>query len=214
MRLITTLKYLLVEEMKSIMDDWRINTKLFDTVYGVPISEDDITGDVLYLFVGFSKNEEYMEYSYSFMLIDKNNVPKTKYLLTRNEVKPFLPKEKSLIFPLIKELTRKLLNTMLPEKILRRTIEPNTELNLRRYDEITDIMVNEYGYILTHKKETDSQVVWVLTKNNLNEENLDMEDNYEIVYNTTLSDRLNKQWAWIPEQIRKDALNKKNGTNH
>ncbi len=193
--------------MKSIIDNWEKNTKLYDMVYGVPISEDDVTGDVLYLFVGFTPNGEFMEYSYSFMLLDVDNNPKTNYMTTRDRVKPFLPSNKSLIFPLIKELTRKLLNKMLPEKILRRTVEFNNEFTLKRYDEITNIMVNEYGYSLTLKKDEDSTITWILTRTQINESNFDMETEYKIIYNTTLSERLDKHLAWIPEQIKRDRFN-------
>ncbi len=207
MKNLNIIKTLIMEEMKSIIDNWEKNTKLYDMVYGVPISEDDVTGDVLYLFVGFTPNGEFMEYSYSFMLLDVDNNPKTNYMTTRDRVKPFLPSNKSLIFPLIKELTRKLLNKMLPEKILRRTVEFNNEFTLKRYDEITNIMVNEYGYSLTLKKDEDSTITWILTRTQINESNFDMETEYKIIYNTTLSERLDKHLAWIPEQIKRDRFN-------
>lgn len=55
-------------------------------------------------------------------------------------------KNKKQIFPIIKMMTRELMDQQLPQNIIRKTVEPVTGDSLKRYQEIINIMVNEYGY--------------------------------------------------------------------
>jgi hypothetical protein len=67
---------------------------------------------------------------------------------------------------------------MLPEKIYNQIITKNQS---KRYEEITKIMINEYGYSI---KETyidkEGLTVWRLVKTIQTENNFNMEETYEI----------------------------------
>ena len=191
MKLLNIVKILLVEEMISTLKDWEKNIKYYGNLYGIPVSINEENNDILYLFVGFTDRIQYMEYSYSFMLFDKNLNPKTDFLVKRDEVKDYLPlTEKSLIFPIIKKMTRKLLTTVLPDKIVRKTIEPINDNHLKRYDEITNIMVDEFGYKLISKTANGDLFNWVLVRERINDSNKDLNEKYEFSYETTLSERI------------------------
>jgi hypothetical protein len=70
---------------------------------------------------------------------------------------------------------------MIPEEIYRRTVEPLTGDSLERYNRITNIMINEYGYTLD-KTYTDDNgcTIWILTKKNQTDNNKEMNETYEI----------------------------------
>ena len=83
-------------------------------------------------------------------------------------------------------MTRKLLDKHLPDEIVRKTSEPLSGDSLKRYEEITNIMVNEYGYHLKSKtKDEFGCTKWVLSRTNISENNKDMKDNYEIKHEYT-----------------------------
>ena len=52
-----------------------------------------------------------------------------------------------------KDLTRELMDSYLPQNILRKTVEPLSGDSLKRYDEITNIMVKEFNYSLISRTE-------------------------------------------------------------
>jgi hypothetical protein len=89
------------------------------------------------------------------------------------------------------DLTRKLMDDELPQNIFRKTVEPVDGDSLKRYEEITNIMVNEYGYIVTSiDKDKWGYTTWRLTKNNVNDKNKDMNESYEITHSYTIQESL------------------------
>lgn len=185
--------------MLSLIDKWRENSNLIKdkdtTAITTLISKDSENGDKLWLFVAFKNFKNVSEYSYSFLLTDINDQPLvSNYLIKRNEVLPYLPvdiKNKKQIFPIIKNMTRELMDKQLPKNIIRSTAEPIEGDSLKRYEEITDIMVNEYGYRLVEKKEDDwGYTTWKLSRDGINENNKDMKEHYEIVHCYSIQEKL------------------------
>jgi hypothetical protein len=87
--------------------------------------------------------------------------------------------------------TRKLMDEELPQNIFRKTVEPIDGDSLKRYEEITNIMVNEYGYkLIEHSKDKWGYSYWKLTKENLTNENKNMDEFYEITHSYTLDEIL------------------------
>jgi hypothetical protein len=206
----------LTESMESKISDWKNNISDFGKVLGVLISEDNETKNKLYLFVGFTpmtgKLANYYEYSYSFMLLDKNDKPITNYLTSRKEVKQYLPKDligNRSIFPIIKIITRKLLdNNMSIENIFRKTEEKLSGDSLKRYEEITNIMINEYGYKLIQEGDTDFGThYWKLSKHQNTENNTEMKEEY-IIENFPTWEDTQQAWQQLTPMIIA-GLNKK-----
>jgi hypothetical protein len=165
------IKQILKEDMISKIDDWEQNLNdmgegdLFSTL----ISVDDENGDKLYLFVGFKTTRgDIVEYSYSFILVDKDNKPLSGYEVDRSIVRKFLPRDlvgKGDILPIIKSITRKLLDNTLPIEIHRRTSEKLKDSSLKRYEVITNIMVTEYGYeLIKTYVDDEGYTIWVLKR--------------------------------------------------
>jgi hypothetical protein len=151
--MIGTIKNILKEEMLSQLGDWEKNLSILKNgeILTTLVSRDDENGDKLYLFVGFTTNNNITEFSYSFMLVDKNNKPLSGYETEKTVVRKLLPKDivgKKQIIPVIGDMVRKLLDNVLPLEIYRKTTEKLSDDSLKRYEIITDIMVNEYGYEL------------------------------------------------------------------
>lgn len=205
------IRQLLREKMHSFIDKWQTNVSLIkedkSTVITTLIAKDDETDHRLFLFVGFKHFPNISEYSYSFILLDHENNPLSGYLTTRTEVSPFLPndiKNKKQIFPIILKMTRALMNTELPENIFRKTVEPIDGDSLKRYEEITNIMVNEYGYILTSKEQTkDGRTIWYLTKDSGTENNKAMNESYEITHEYPSQERLKDTFDCILPKLKK-----------
>lgn len=84
---------------------------------------------------------------------------------------------------LIKQLLREamLLDKELPQTIVRQTSEPLSGDSLKRYEEITKIMVNEYGYtLIDESKDGFGGTRWVLSKTDVKDNNQDLEETYNI----------------------------------
>jgi len=173
--------------MISQLDNWKENFSRPDkNIVATLISKDNENNDKLYVFVGFRDFKDMSEYSYSFMLMDSQDKPKTSYMTERDEVSKFIPndiKNKKQIFPIIKNMTRELLDSYLPQNISRRTVEPVDGDSLKRYEEITNIMINEYGYKLVDKTVDEFNYTrWKLTRNEITDNNKDMKESYEIIH--------------------------------
>jgi hypothetical protein len=181
---------MLREEMLSYINNWKENIVDYGGVLSTLIIKDDETGDKLYLFVGFYQADGLSNYSYSFMLLDKDDNPKTGYMTNRGEVKKYLPqniKNNKLILPIIMDMTRQLMDKQLPDIIIRRTVEPLSGDSLKRYEEITNIMVNEYGYHLDSvEKNRSGETIWRLSKEESNKDNETMDETYEIIHSYTI----------------------------
>jgi hypothetical protein len=199
------IKKLLKEVMTSELYNWKDNINIFNNdntfVITTLISKDYKSNNKFYLFVGLTKDELFSEYSYCFMLLDGKNNPITDYITKKSEVTKYLPEEiknKKLIFPIIKDMTRKLMDSYLPQNIFRKTIEPIQGDSLIRYEEITNIMVNEYGYKLTEKS-TDNfgYTIWKLNRNKINDNNKDMNESYVITHVYSSDELHKKMFDWV-----------------
>lgn len=193
------IKKLLREEMVSMIGAFEPNTNTIKqgsvTAITTLISKDNENGNKFWLFVVFNDFKDITEYSYSFMLTDKNDdAIINDYLTTRSEVAPYIPndiKNKKQIFPIIKTMTRELLDSYLPQNIFRKTVEPVDGDSLIRYEEITNIMVDEYGYTLKSKEETrDGRTIWYLSRGEVNDDNKEMNESYEIIHEYSLQEKM------------------------
>jgi len=102
------IKKLLREIIENKIDNWENNISDFGKILCTKIWVDDETGDKFYLFVGFNNYGRMESYSYSFMLLDINNKPKTEYMTEKDEVSRYIPKDiknKRQIFPIVEGLT-------------------------------------------------------------------------------------------------------------
>ena len=88
-------------------------------------------------------------------------------------------------------MTRELLDSYLPQNIFRKTVEPVDGDSLIRYEEITNIMVDEYGYTLESKEETrDGRTIWYLSRGEVNDDNKEMNESYEIIHEYSLQEKM------------------------
>jgi len=193
------IKKLLREEMVSMIGAFKPNTNTIKqgsvTAITTLISKDNENGNKFWLFVVFNDFKDITEYSYSFMLTDKNDdAIINDYLTTRSEVATYIPndiKNKKQIFPIIKTMTRELLDSYLPQNIFRKTVEPVDGDSLIRYEEITNIMVDEYGYTLESKEETrDGRTIWYLSRGEVTDDNKQMNESYEIIHEYSLQEKM------------------------
>ncbi len=196
------IKQLLRETMLSNIDNWRDNLSDYGAILSTLISKDDESGEKLYLFVGFNEVDGQINYSYSFMLIDEeNNALFKNYVTNRSVVAPYIPqdiKNKRQIFPLIMDMTRMLLDKELPQIIVRQTSEPLSGDSLKRYEEITQIMVNEYGYtVIEESKDKFGGTRWVLSKTEVKDNNQDLEETYNISHSYTKDEIAQKVFGGI-----------------
>ncbi len=212
MKLLKIIKLIIKEEMISIIDDWERTLSYHDNVLSTAICEDNETGDSLYLFVGFTLYNNIHSFSYSFMVFDKEQTNKTGFLNKRDEVSPYIPTTLKAIphqiFSIIKQMTRKLLDMNLPDKIIRETVEPLSGDSLIRYQEITDIMVNEYGYELISETKDDFGITkWVLKQKDKNNLNNDMNEIYELIHKYSLSELQYKAWSPFFKDLKRPNQN-------
>lgn len=211
------IKKILHEVMESKINEWKNNISDFGKGLAALISEDNETGDKLYLFVGFTPMvgnlSDYLEYSYSFMVLDKNDKPITGYLTTRKQVRQYLPKEligSRSIFPIIQEITRNLLtNNMSIEKIFRKAEETIQGNSVKRYDEITKIMVDEYGYKIIEQNDTNAGTrYWKLSKNQNTDNNKEMNESYDL-FDIPTADDTRRAWEQLTPMILAGLKKKK-----
>jgi len=187
------IRRLLREAMVSKITDWKCDINHVGehgNQLSTLICKDDENGNKFYLFVGFEDIGGNINYSYSFLLVDEHNTPITKdYIVNREEVAKYLPNEiknKKLITPIIEMMTRKLLDKQLPDIIVRETAEPLQNDSLKRYDMITNIMVNEYGYnLIERSKNQFGGTKWVLSKQEITDNNKNMDETYIIEHEYT-----------------------------
>lgn len=161
------------------------------------ISEDDETGDKLLLIVSLTPMDGYNEFIYGFMLYDHNFKQKSDFITKRSTVKKHLPNDligTQQIFPIIIKLTRKLLDKMLPKKIIRRTDEIlTTTHSLQRYEAITNVLL-EYDYKIADHKIVSGVNYWTFVREQVTDKNNDLLESYVIddipVFDTKLQDYL------------------------
>jgi len=93
---------------------------------------------------------------------------------------------------------------MIPQEIYRRTVEPLTGDSLERYNRITKIMVDEYGYILTETYiDEHGCTVWKLIKNEDTDNNKEMSESYEIGGIPTGQQLLKDTFDWVLPKLPK-----------
>ena len=194
--------------MISQLNNWETNLFYENGVITTLVSKDEETGEYFRVFVGFNKEDDKIWYSYSFLLTDKDNKPKTNGFLTkREEINKHLPndiKNKKLIFPIIEAMTRKLLDKQLPNEINRQTSEQLDGDSLKRYEIITNIMVNEYGYKLIEKKKDEfGYTHWKLSRLENMDKNKDMKETYNITHRYTDEERAQRAFGWILAKLPK-----------
>jgi len=91
---------------------------------------------------------------------------------------------------------------MLPQNILMQTAEPISGDSLIRYQQLIDIMVNEYGYTLTNTEKTQfGTTVWNLTRQEINDDNKELNENYLIKHQYTLQESVDKFYLPILSNI-------------
>lgn len=219
------IRKILKEYMEGKITEWKHNISELNGALTTLISEDNETGEKLYLFVGLNQMlgnySEYYEYSYSFMLFNSENQPLTEFLTTRNRVKKYLPKELTgtrNIFPIIMELTRMLLRkNMNINNIFIKTEEILSGDSLQRYTEITKIMTDEFGFTVIEEGNNNFGLYyWKLSKNQPINENNQIKKDPFLTYSSK-----DTQAAWnkkLPEIIaalqKKDKEKKNNETNN
>jgi hypothetical protein len=103
-------------------------------------------------------------------------------------------------------MERKLI-TSIPNKILN-GFDYNS---LIRYDQITDIMVNEYGYKLIKTGYHVGRKYWILERDTINENNSEMGSFYYLGGYESHRDMLNKTFGPIVKHLQetKNQLNVK-----
>lgn len=176
-------EYLLKEEMVPYTQNYEKNISVFENTIVTLISKDNENNNKLYLFVGFQDvGNNLTEYYYSFRLYN-DSTPISDFMNKRSEVSKYIPsiiKNKKIIFPIITDMTKRLLNNKLPERILRKTSEIlDNDNSLKRYEIIGNILVNDYGYILEKSYEEHGIKYWLYKKSDLNSNN-SMDENYLI----------------------------------
>ena len=202
------IRTILHEYIESKIGEWQENISDFGDVFATPIAVNSENGERLYLFVGLSDsktNPEYKEFSYSFVRYGKDNVQIGDFMTNRTEVKQYLPKEilgQRQILPIIYNLTRKLLNKMLPDKIIRQTEERLSGTSLNRYEEITKIMVNEYGYEVIDSGVSYGNNYWKLSRKTLNEHNKNMDNLYVVGIHRTVQQIAYDTFAWAVPLVK------------
>jgi len=109
-------------------------------------------------------------------------------------------------------MTRFLLNNHLPDTIYRRTYEIINSDSMNRYEEITNIMVDEFGYVVTKEEvDQDGYKTWELKRESINEINSDLNDIYYITNKKTFVEDIRKHLNNIPKEYYIKAI--KNGDN-
>jgi hypothetical protein len=200
---------ILLEEIESHLHEWRKNLQWFNNYYSTAIYSDNETGNILYLLVGFTdstQNTNYKEFAYSFILYDKNQKPITDFITSPTEASKHIEQtDKKLIFTIIMDLTRKLLDRTLPKKIIRRSAEVLNEKQILRYQKITDIMVNEYGYEVVQERIDElGHTEWLLQRQNVNEMNEDMDEFYFIKNQPSKQEVVNEMFkTFKPYPVKK-----------
>lgn len=118
--------------------------------------------------------------SYGFSLYNVKTEKVGHYLYNRNEVAKYLPTDlKGRISPIVINMLENLVNRIKPPIIHMTTEEILSGGSLKRYDNITDLLINKLGYILQ-----DSGVnafgknYWVLIDRNQKE--ITVDDSYQL----------------------------------
>ncbi len=107
------------------------------------------------------------EYSYAFYTLGKDQITTGKFMYTKGEVSKYLPSQlKGKIIPLIIEMTRDLILRINPKQVTRQTMEKlNSENELLRYKQITDLFINELGYKQKRYTTNNGHHEWLFVKN-------------------------------------------------
>jgi hypothetical protein len=139
------------------------------------------------------------------LLTDKDNQNISGLMLIRSQVSQYIPQEiknKKQIIPIIEDMTRELLDTYLPQNILMQTAEPITGDSLIRYQQLINIMVSEYGYILNKTEKSEfGTTSWFLNKEKHIADNKDMNETYIIKHQYTLQENVDRFYLPIINQI-------------
>ncbi len=94
------------------------------------------------------------------------------------------------------------------EKIFRKTEETVSGDSLQRYETITNIMINEYGYKLIKTGNNHGITFWLLSKSTQTENNQDMKEEY-LIENIPTWEDTKRSWEKLTPMILKGLKNKK-----
>lgn len=139
----------------------------------IVVAQDDLTNDLLLLFVELHKEKYGHIYSYFLQVFNEHGEPITKRLYRRDEALNYLPDEvKPLILPLVMEMTTELVNRIKPEIINRTSMEILNDNTLKRFNEITNLLQNELNYqLIWFNKDNEGKNVWRFKRG---EDNVDL----------------------------------------
>jgi hypothetical protein len=177
----------------------------------VVVAQDNITNDFLLLIVELYEEKNEHTFSYFLQVFNENGEPITGRLYKRDDSFNYLPNEiKPSILPIVKKMTTQLVNRINPKIINRVSMEILNNNTIKRFDEITNLLQNELGYILIWEgKDDEGKSVWKFQKN----ENINhlTEDTLEYFYQFN-SIRIKKQL--IEAEKITNSLIKNNWVEH
>jgi hypothetical protein len=133
----------------------------------VVVAQDNITNDFLLLIVELYEEKNEHTFSYFLQVFNENGEPITGRLYKRDDSFNYLPNEiKPSILPIVKKMTTQLVNRINPKIINRVSMEILNNNTIKRFDEITNLLQNELGYILIWEgKDDEGKSVWKFQKN-------------------------------------------------
>ncbi len=164
----------LTEEFKSTLSD-DLPVAESSAGYYVQIAEDNETGDILTLYIGFTPkvHENYDEFLYGVVILDKDHAPKTNVITSKKQTNKLIPVDivnRGVLFPIVQDYTNKSIDRFKPQKVLFRTDDKLTTNFLKRLDIIINVFLNK-GYKMESKNEImGSQYIKFNKDDQLNEE--------------------------------------------
>ncbi len=177
----------------------------------IVIAQDDNSNDFLLLFVELHKENDGSVFSYYFQVFNEGGIPITKRLYKREDALKFLPQNiKTSIIPLVKQMTIRLINRLNPNIINRVSMEFLNNKMMGRYDEISELLQKELGYVLIWRgKNEEGKDVWKFRKNDIDTELTEETISHFYTFN---GKRLRKSLE--EAEVMKNELIKKNWDEH
>ena len=145
----------------------------------------DDNNDMYHYLVLFSAltptvNKLHYHYSYGFTVHNKDWYVTTGPLYNRGDAAKYLPLDLyGKIIPLVLDMTKNLIKRINPPRIIRETMEALEGNSLKRYDKITDLLINELGYRMEKEGVTpEGKNYWIMT--NGDGKNVTIDESYEL----------------------------------
>ena len=87
--------------------------------------------------------------------------------------------------------------------LLNNIFESLTGDSLERYEQISQLMINEYNYQLVSKEKTiDGRTIWILNRGDVNDKNKEMNETYNIVHLYSQSEKGIKMFEAISPLLK------------